>query len=138
GGVALAVASVLVGAFQAMGLARLAAGITAGAIAVELGLLSIVFPLFLPRGTEALLGGTAAVFDAVALTLAGTLLVVASRRFFNWRPRPRGGVGLFLSACAFSAVLELLPHEGAAQLIAAVSVAGAVYCILLVALGVLA
>jgi hypothetical protein len=34
-------------------------------------------------------------------------------------------------------VLELLPHEGAAQLITAVSVAGAVYCILLVALGVL-
>ena len=107
GGVALAVASVLVGAFQAVGLARLAAGITAGAIAVELGLLSIVFPLFLPRGTEALLGGTAAVFDAVALTLAGTLLVVARRRFFNWRPRPRGGIGLFLSACAFSALATI-------------------------------
>jgi O-antigen/teichoic acid export membrane protein len=138
GGVALAVVSVLVGAFQAMGLARLGAGITAGAIAVELGLLGVVFSLFLPRGTEALLVATAAVFDAVALILAGTLLVVARRRFLHWRPRPRGGVGLLLAACAFSAVLELLPHEGAAQLVAAVGVAGAVYCVLLVALGVLA
>jgi O-antigen/teichoic acid export membrane protein len=138
GGVALAVVSVRVGAFQAMGLARLGAGITAGAIAVELGLLGVVFSLFLPRGTEALLVATAAVFDAVALILAGTLVVVARRRFLHWRPRPRGGVGLLLAACAFSAVLELLPHEGAAQLVAAVGVAGAVYCVLLVALGVLA
>jgi O-antigen/teichoic acid export membrane protein len=137
GGIALAGASVLVGAYQAVGLAGLAARVAGVAIAVELGLLGVVFPISLARGTEAMLVGTAAVFDAVAVTLAVTLLVVARRRFFNWRPRPRGGVGLALSAGAFAGVLQVLPHEGRAQLILAVSVAGVVYCILLVALRVL-
>jgi O-antigen/teichoic acid export membrane protein len=137
GGVAIAGASVLMGAYQAMGLAGVAAKIAAGAIVVEVVLLGIVFPICLANGTEALLTGTAAVFDAVAMALVFSLLLVARRRFFRWHPRPRGGVGLVLSAAAFAGLLELLPHEGRGQLVMAVSVAGLVYCILLVALRVL-
>jgi O-antigen/teichoic acid export membrane protein len=137
GGIALAVASVLVGAYQATGLAGLAARIAGVATVLEFGLLAVVFPISLAKGTEAMLVGTAAVFDAVVLALAATLLLVARRRFFHWHPRPRGGVGLVLSAAAFAGVLELMPHEGRARLILAVSVAGVVYCILLVALRVL-
>lgn len=137
GGIALACASVLMGAYQAMGLAGMAGKIAAGAVAAELGLLAIVFPVCLANGNDALLSGTAMVFDAVALGVVLTLLLVARRRFFSWRPRPRGGVGLLLSAGAFVAVLELLPHDGRPQLVLAVSAAGVVYCILLVALRVL-
>jgi O-antigen/teichoic acid export membrane protein len=137
GGVALAGAAVLIGAFQAVGLARIAALVAAAAVAVELCLIGVAYALSLAGSPSLLLVGTAAAFDAAALTLGGLLLLVARRRFFRWQARPRGGVGLLLSAAAFAAVLELLPHEGRPQLIAAVAAAGAVYCVLLVVLRVL-
>jgi O-antigen/teichoic acid export membrane protein len=137
GGVALSVASVLTGSLQAAGLLKAAALAAAGAVASEVLLLGVVIPLSLARGQGTLLVATAAVFDTVMVLLVVLLLVVATRRFFEWRLRPRAALGLAVAALAFSTVLSLIPHQGRGQLIGAVSLALAVYALFVVALGVL-
>jgi O-antigen/teichoic acid export membrane protein len=137
GGVAMAAATVLMGALQAAGLLKAAALAAAGAVAAELVLLAVAIPLSLIRGQGALLVATAVVFDTVMVLLVLLLLAVAARRFFEWRPRLRAAVALPIAAGAFAAVFTLIPHDGRIQLIIAVSVALTVYAVSVVALGVL-
>ena len=137
GGVAMAVAAVLMGALQAAGMLKAAALSAAGAVAVELVFLAVAIPLSLSKGQGVMLVATAAVFDTVMVLLVSLLLVVAARRFFRWRPRPRAVLALAVAAAAFAAVFTLMPHDGRIQLVLAVAIAFAVYALFVVALGVL-
>jgi O-antigen/teichoic acid export membrane protein len=137
GGVAMAVAAVLIGALQAAGMLKAASLSAAAAVAVEVVFLAAAIPLSLTRGQGVMLVATAAVFDTVMVLLVSLLLVVAARQFFRWRPRPRAALALAVAAAAFAAVFKLMPHEGRIQLMVAVSAALAVYALFVFALGVL-
>ncbi len=134
GGVALAAATVLLGALQAVGLSKLAAKLSA--LTVVLELVALTLAVRAAQG-EALLAAVAACFDLALAVLLAALLAVAKGRYFDWRPRARGVFGLTVSASAYAAVLWALPHRGGLTFVAAVAAASAVYGALVIGLKVL-